>query len=408
MDTLLNTLSTTDSGDDMQRRLRYQAAYGALKCLDLLEDETVIEILCEHHEDFLLKKNDGKFVGIQVKTRHPQYGPFKSNDAAVVQALTRFVELDIQFPSSFAYFVIVANCDFWNAADNEKNLAYVLEKLITKTNPSLKGTMKEVIASLRKSCKCKKEVVIEVLRRTRLEGNVPKFEDITTTVAMRIGRIDEFRNQYMPELWECAVALIDRILDSSALSCDLPARTHYIFASDPKDAFVVQVISHKRMTSALVLSILRSKLAQAVMLKTSKALNVKDWPLGHHRLEKKMAAGDISFQSIDVSKDHQSSAEVMLQEWLHRYGSSAATKRYQQLDLLVRTQCAEAYDETYSESAPFGAQMLKEVRQRLSALASNASLTFGAKYEQLLGIASLATQECRIWWSKKFDIPESV
>ena len=49
-------LSLRDPGDDMQRRLRYQAAYGALLCLNLLDEQDYVQIFCEQHEDFLIKK----------------------------------------------------------------------------------------------------------------------------------------------------------------------------------------------------------------------------------------------------------------------------------------------------------------------------------------------------------------
>jgi hypothetical protein len=78
MATVEQVLSMMDPGDDMQRRLRYQASYGALLCLDLLADEEIVEIFCEHHEDFLVKKSVGQYVGVQVKTRLPEDGEEES------------------------------------------------------------------------------------------------------------------------------------------------------------------------------------------------------------------------------------------------------------------------------------------------------------------------------------------
>jgi hypothetical protein len=118
-----------------------------------------------------------------------------------------------------------------------------------------------------------------------------------------------------------------------------------------------------------------------------------------------MAAGGISFQSIDAAKDHYRSAEFILQQWLHKYGHTVANQRLQQLNVIVNTQCAEAFDNTYSESHLFGKPMLADVRSRLNSVAKNdTSAVFQARYEQLLGIASIATEECRLWWSKKFDL----
>lgn len=407
METPSEVLSSVDPGDDMQRRLRYQAAYGALVCLDLLVDDTIPELLCEQHEDFLIKKTTGKYVGVQVKTRAPHLGPLKSNDEPVVKALTKFIQLDIEFPGQFDTFVIVANCDFWHAPDNEKSLPHVLEKLRRNAKATFSGTMKAVISDIRATCKCKKERILEVLRRTRLEGNVPKFEDITGVVAIRIGKLDEFNRRYIPELYDCALALINHVLQASALTCDLPVRSHFVFATDPEHESVKQVINQKRITADIVLALLRSALQTAITLQTASTFKIEDLPLGHHLLERKMAAGGISFQSIEVAKDHQSSAEFLLQQWLYRYGPQTATDRYGQIDLMVRTQCAEAYDDTYSDTQLFGTQMLGNVRQRLKAsVVNDADSLFGARYEHLLGTASLATQECKVWWSKNFDVFE--
>src|SRR6185437_3199183 len=106
------TLSN-DPGDEMQRRLRYQAAYGAILSLQSVDSSDVVEVFCEHHEDLLVRRVNGKYVGVQVKTRHPHLGPFKTDDTAVVTALQRFVALDLQFPDKFEQFILVANCDFW-------------------------------------------------------------------------------------------------------------------------------------------------------------------------------------------------------------------------------------------------------------------------------------------------------
>jgi hypothetical protein len=376
-------------------------------CLALLEEDELVELWCEHHEDFLLKRKSSGYAGVQVKTRDPQLGPFVSNDEPVVKALARFVQLELDFPNQFERFVIVANCDFLASRNNEKSLPDVVRRVTQTPKTRFSGTMKSVIAQVSQQCKCKRDLVIDVLKKTHLDGNVPKFEDIIGMLAIRIGKIEEFNCRYLPELYDCAEALLGHVLQASALSCDMPARSHYVFATDPKQELTAQVIRRKRVTADLVLSVLRSALQVAVSLQTANGSQIQKLPLGHHRLEKKMAAGGISFPSIEVAKDLQVSSEFLLQNWLYRYGPRTATDRYGQLDLIVRTQCAEAYDDTFSDSQQFGTSMLASVRQRLKSLGSNdPASVFGARYEHLLGLVSLATQECNVWWSKKFDISD--
>jgi hypothetical protein len=237
---------------------------------------------------------------------------------------------------------------------------------------------------------------------------VPKFEDITGNVAFAIGDLEEFKLRSLPELTSAAIVLINAIIQASALTCHAPIRSHIVLATDPEEAQTKEVIFKKRLTAADVLSIIRAVLNDPSTLTTVLPLDVSKLPLGHHLLERKMAAGGISFQSIDVAKDHQRSAEYILQSWFHKYGPESARKRYEQLDVIVRTECAEAFDNHVTAEKFFGPAMLSEVRQRLRDLATSGSPdTYNVRYEHLLGFASLATQECKVWWSEPFSVEES-
>lgn len=401
-----DTLSTGDPGDETQRRFRYQAAYGALLCLQLLDDDGDIqEIFCEHHEDLLVRKNTGKWTGIQIKTRRPDLGPFKSDEDAILHAIQRFVLLDREFPEQFEAFVIVANCDFWRATENGKNLEYVITVLREKPSANLSGAIKDIVSDLRARCKCPKKNIVSTIGKIRLDGTVPKFEDITLSVASAIGQIPEFTDRMLPDLMNAASALIAGVLERSALTCDKPIRTHIVLSSDPEDLKVKEAVLHKRMSADLVIDVIRENLNGAVGLRTATPESLPAQPFGHHILEEKMSAGGISFQSIDLAKDHLRSAEYLLQQWLHRFGPASATMRYEQLRVIVKTQCIEAYDNRYLDDEPFGRPMLSDVRNRLKSVAeSDPASVFNARYEHLLGIASLATQDCAVWWSKEFPI----
>src|SRR5258708_5411397 len=65
----------SDPGDATARNYRYQYGYGvillvAASCGDL----PYVAIWCEHHEDFLAERSDGRFDGYQVKTSRPELG----------------------------------------------------------------------------------------------------------------------------------------------------------------------------------------------------------------------------------------------------------------------------------------------------------------------------------------------
>src|ERR1700679_2610873 len=82
-----NTLDTTDPGDDVQLRFRYQHAYAAIQCLRMLGPAGGPQaVYCENHEDVVVENPDGKFVAAQIKTRKLSRSPFKSNGRGVHQS----------------------------------------------------------------------------------------------------------------------------------------------------------------------------------------------------------------------------------------------------------------------------------------------------------------------------------
>lgn len=398
-------LSSIDTGDDMQRRIRYQAACGALICLDLLVADDLEAVLCEHHEDFLIKKKSGMFIGVQVKTRLTAIGPFKANDSAIFSALTRFVALDIKFPERFEAFLIIANCDFYQAQNSETNLRYVIQKLKSNPQTSFTGETKKLIDDLHEANNCTKKKVREIIAKVRLDGSYPKFEDITGMLAHKIGRVRQDITFY-PDLVSSANSILNHVLEASALSCDDVLRSHLILSSSPAEAAVMAIVEHKRITEGTVTSLLIT-ISQPLLIPSTGNRLMLEFPVGSQILQNKMATGGISAQSIELAKDLQTSAEYVLQEWFGKYGGEMAEQRRAHIDLAVRTRCTEARDATYSSVAPFGGEMMAEVRKRIQELAIDKQHALDLKYEQLLGFVSLATQQCKIWWSDPFEIPEA-
>jgi hypothetical protein len=399
-----DVLSQRDPGDDMQRRLRYQAAYGALLCLELMDETDCAQVFCEHHEDFLIKKTSGKYTGIQVKTRETHLGPFRSNDPAMVSALTRFVELDLEFPERFESFVVAANCDFLDIGEAETNLPHVLRLLHARPNVAFSGAMVTIIDGIKGTLRCAKKRIREVLSRVSLQGTLPTFEDITMNVATKIGQSPAYKQRTLPDLFACAQALIDYVQRSAALTCDLPIRTHFILSSNPEEQRVQSIVQHKLLTQTIIIRLLGESLSALPALQMSQTRDAINMPVGHHLLEKKMALGGISYPSIETAKDLQASTEYLLQTWIHTIGDAAAKERFEHLDVLVRSRCAEAHDEVYSDQHPFGTQMLIQLREKLRLLVAENHNTYGVSYEHLLGFASIATQECRTWWSDRVDL----
>ena len=161
-------LSESDKGDEMIRRVRFQLTASAIFCLNLLDPTSNLEeVYCEHHEDILLKTGDGRFHGIQVKTREQDHGAFEANDQQVKKSITRFILLYKQFPGRFLRFTLLSNVGFYSLnPKSHKSLAYIISLAkedsseLRKTNTKIGKWLKELYDSSNSSL----ETVLAVLK----------------------------------------------------------------------------------------------------------------------------------------------------------------------------------------------------------------------------------------------------
>jgi hypothetical protein len=83
----------------------------------------------------------------------------------------------------------------------------------------------------------------------------------------------------------------------------------------------------------------------------------------------------------------------------------AASQRLRQVEEAVHGECLEAFMATMASRRPFGPTMFNDVTTRLRALETQRKeLIGGEPYEVLMGTAALLTSDCRVWWSKRFQL----
>ena len=411
------TLSATDPGDDTQRRYRYQAVYAAIISLDLLDEESEFEeIFCEQHEDTLVKKKDGTFIGIQVKTRAPGRHLFKSNDEQIIKSLLRFVELSVEYPNHFSRFVLATNYAFWSEKKNSRNLRYILKlaKEAVKESPPqlhrfLSGYIKKLIkkVNLGTNVSVTHDMILNVLYQVELQDDLPKFDDVESRLAIHnIPTFYDVGEAGYDDLLRAAKALINKMFEAAALQHVSAKQMYFALYSNPAQARTDAIIDGKRISKQSVEDVLRESLFGHTLLSTKNKIQVADLPQGITKLDLKMAAGKVSARNIRRIVDFKYSAETLLNSWIYKYSRKKANRYYEQLSLIVGNECEEAYDLVQTENKPFGQEMLNEVRQRLRRRLANAPhLFFGCEYEHLLGIVAILTEQCEVWWSEEFTIP---
>lgn len=415
----INTLSVNDPGDDTQRRYRYQAFYASVISLELLLDTTELEeIFCEHHEDTLIKKKNGKFIGIQVKTRDSGREPFKADEEQIVNSLFRFVEQDITFPNYFEKFIIATNYTFWaEEKKNSRNLYYLIElakdaftKKTDRMHRGLSKCVKQITERLEKtSAKVDKFSILNVLQRVSLEENLPKFDDMESRLAQQIPQFYDVGEAGLDDLLFAARGLISRMFEASSLQHVSARSMYFSLFADHQKMKIDATIEGKRISKEIIEQVLQEQIVNHISLSTENPVPIENLPKGIRKTELKMAAGKVSANNIRGAKDHKYATESLLNKWIHKHGISKATKQFDQLKLIVSNECREAYDLQYSDNNPFGREMLIEIRKRLrTRISSEPKLFLGCKYEHLLGMVGILTEMCEVWWSEEFEIPPEI
>ncbi len=400
-------LSANDPGDDIQRRFRYQSTYSAILSLHMCKDDSPIEELyCELHEDILLKFKDGKFGGVQVKTRERHLGPLDLNCEEIKKALRRFVSLDLLFPSAFSSFTIATNAGFSKAKNKCIETIHGLAKN-SDTGILLKNRSqsKSFIKQMAKQNSCSEEQVISVLGRLRLLGSISSMEDIKTNLTQKVADILNLKGHTLGVIDSIVDKLILRHIDAASLSNGASHSEYFVLSNDPKDEAIGAIIQNKRLTKQIVFDIVKQQLSEPITLFIKDSGGIPKSSGSAQKLATKMDAGGISLENIDLAKDQKYSFEALTLTWLYKYPEDEANKRYDQVISIVKNQCQESFDEAAKDDQLFGIEMLKLTRAKIRArFNGHESDFFDCKYEHLLGVAGVLTEDCKVWWSKHFSI----
>ena len=405
-----NSAPREDIGAETGYRFGYQDAWAAtLSCALIDEPAEFTELFCEHHEDILLKQADGKFQGIQVKTRQLAGAPWKANDEEVFKSLCRFVLLDAQFPNQFAKFVFATNHFFFETSPSGKNLPYVLAEAVNASDLASAPTIiKQLATKLAKKTIRNMEEVLGTLKKTACTAALPKLDDSRKVLRESIIRAYSPAQDAVPSAIENAASqLVDAVRAASSLvhRDSLPAYLCLL-----NEAEVIESrrrIESKLFTPERVREVLQESLSSSSLLVPAVPDNAVPPGEARNRLEKKLEAGGLSVVSINLATDLSASALHRSLEWCERFGDKEALRRYQHLKTLVLKDCASAYEDTKSDQEVFGRKMLESLRARLTARTqAGSAAVFNCREEHLEGCAYELTGACKVWWSNPFDLNE--
>jgi hypothetical protein len=401
------SIDTSDTGDDTQNRFRFQAAYAAYLTLQLLGQSSPYEcVYCELLEDILIKCKNGKFIGVQVKTKKKSLGPFRFGDDEVLQSLKKFIILDKKFPNAFQNFQLSTNCGFLSSKDTS-DLTYALD-LLQKENIRIDkkdNTFASRIETLTGLTNCSKKQVLATLSKVNLT-DWADLKNYRIILADDISKITNKQAQPDYVLKKMAQELIGLTWNAACLSTDLSKPSYYGMLQDPQGTSNQAIIQNKRITSAMVDDCLARCEDSVILLQSIEPMPISLSRDATKLLEKKMLRGGIGASNIRLMKNNNWSAQYLFVEWLHKRGRVEAENHADHLSLLVWNECQEAHDSVKKPNELYGEKMLEIVRNKLHYTFDNQikSQYHEMSYPQLLGVAGILTEDCKLWWSEWFDI----
>ena len=399
------TLDSGDPGDDVLRRFRYQAGRAALLALLTLDDTSgIVEVFCEQYEDVLLRRGDGLFDAEQVKTRQDGSSPFKSGDEPVQTALSNFVQLDAKFPGRIRRFVLSTNVGFWTERKNRSNLPHLLALAAAcQEDGELPTPLRPFVKKLAEKCEKDEKAVVSCLKRVVLDGSLPKFNDLVSRLVERLA--ERGYDRPLTDLRRAAAALIELATQAGETTEQAVMDDYIAYAADPGAAAAAATIAGKCLNRDRVCACVDEALAGETVLKTAEAASIAEMPPDTGRAEQKMTRGEITTLSVTAMKDSRASFEWEMLRRIQRGQPERAEDDYNHLLALIRSEAAEARDLAALGSEPYGTVMLNDLRQRLRGIATEEPATArGLNQQQLLGVATVLTERCDIWWSDEFDL----
>lgn len=404
----LGDANSRDRGDDVQRRFRYQHTYTVIKSLILLDEENDFsELYCEKLEDILMRRKDGKFIGIQVKTRDNGMVPFKTTDEEIIDTIKRFIYYENNYSSKFYQYVIASSIGFWHETDNSSNLIFLLSKLGDESAIlDSDHDFSRLLRKIKEGCTIDNTTIFKTLKKIQLD-NSSGLSNINDHLVSCLSNYIELKEKSYEEIKKISLRLIQKIYEASSLNYQSPTHDYFILSDNPQDSINQEILDGKKITKEIITATIKQELRPQNLIQTNRDIDISILPPGTRKLKLKMIKGDISLSSVQLFEDYKHVAENYFQKVLYKKDPGQANALFDSLSLIVKTECIETYDSLFSSEHSFGKEMLQQVRRKLrDRYTEDCKWMFSGSYEHLLGIAGIITEECGIWWSAEFEIKD--
>lgn len=397
-----------DPGDDVQRRFRYQHAYGVILLLrSILEPDSYKCIWCEFHDDYLAQSN-GHFDCYQIKTGTPEHGPWDLGRPEMIGSLKKFSAFATRFPGRHRHFYFVSNVKQLDTQYKPKihksPLQFVAAIAKAKDQDALAEPFKSRLAPLAEKCETDTGCLFTVLKNLKfIDG--PSLNDFEVVVAStHVAKLPACQHLSQVELSNLRDELIQKVYEASSRVVDGPDKHWYCVNGKPAEdpwlkakqlppSIVEVVISQKRTIPfryAPVQTTIDQQNAQGELSKFQKKL--------------KRAGLD---EQLETMKRRTISAERHLFELAASKPERIAEIK-NQIECFVQGACDDAKLARGETPPPYGPSMLRDLQEKLQKTVDESpDMVCNQPFEFLVGVAGLLTEGCKVWWGPKFPLEEA-
>ena len=209
-------------------------------------------------------------------------------------------------------------------------------------------------------------------------------------------------------LEQIADLILAKHFKASSLFNESETTVNYLLGLSPSRENEKALIESKKINAKEFKEWILSQRNEPVSILLKDRKKIEDIPAGSKRLEIKMDAGGIDSGNIETMRDFKFSLQSHALKWLYqdKKGSETATEKYNQVLSVTKNLCKEVYDEyAVNDITDKGQSMLRDIRSAIKDRQEKDKDVFlDCKYEHILGIVGVLTENCDVWWSSKFEI----
>lgn len=371
-------------------------------------DHSYNSIYCEHHEDLMCEVGDGTFDGYQLKTRRPELGAWTMTDDALVDAIARFVDLVDEFTDQVRKLFFVSNAEFDHPSAaiqdqvkvGKSPILFINHIKTCASHSAIQEPYRNAFRKLSARIACSDITLFQTLKRVDLISGPSRREMDATLAHEHIGGLSECKALTPPQLDALRDSLVAMVHRAASLQVTDPHRhVRGFFSATPNPEIEAKRIVCSMVEFKTSEPHAKFRFVGEPKLELGKARD-------HTVLEKKLKRGGLEDDVVAYMKSRDLSAEYCLLETQARDPATFGTL-LKQVEESVHGECVEAFIEARITPEPFGEAMFRDLSARLRRLETDRKLLLGGQpYETLMGVAAMLTNECRVWWSKRFSIED--